>query len=40
MWTDSYPAGIGEDTAPRLCIKGKLVFALRVEGDSMVGEGN
>ena len=38
-WHDQYPLGFGEEKIPRYGVKGKHVFALRVHGDSMVGEG-
>ncbi len=37
-WIDNFPPGYGEETAPRLGLKGKHVFAIRVTGDSMVGD--
>jgi len=37
-WIDDFPRGYGEETVPRLGLRGKHVFALRVEGDSMVGD--
>jgi SOS-response transcriptional repressor LexA len=35
-WIDTYEAGQGEERVPRYGVKGEHVFALRVEGDSMV----
>ncbi|MHB9028263.1 MAG: S24 family peptidase [Candidatus Latescibacterota bacterium] len=35
-WVDTYPPGFGEDAVPRYGIKGGHIFAVRVEGDSMV----
>ena len=38
-WHDPFPPGFGEETIPRYGVKGDHVFTLRVNGDSMVGEG-
>ncbi len=35
-WVDTYPAGYGEDFVPRYGAKGPHIFAVRVQGDSMV----
>lgn len=34
-WLDTYEPGYGEDYVPRYGVKGKHVFAVRVQGDSM-----
>lgn len=38
-WIDQYPPGISEETVARLDVKGEHIVALRVQGDSMIGEG-
>jgi len=35
-WVDTYPPGFGEDAVPRYGVKGGCIFAVRVQGDSMV----
>ncbi|MFC1485660.1 XRE family transcriptional regulator [Candidatus Latescibacterota bacterium] len=37
-WEDSYPAGFAEEYVPRYDLKGKHIFAIRVDGDSMEPE--
>ncbi len=35
-WINSYPPGVGEEMVERCGVRGEFIFAVRVEGDSMV----